>query len=444
MLLYVLGIAILNWIELRATTYYQSDVEMQHGIPYVFTVRAVNRVHLMSELSSNYLSTDIVPPTGGIVTIGHSLHTASRWIKGDELLVSWYGFDDLDSAVVNYQIGVGRTSIDVDIMNYQSVGLDNYFLIPQNTLNHSGNYYAHVKAFDASGNQVEKVSDSFGVDETPPETITCKVWQNYVQLNISQVPSDTVNNTDIVFQLEFEKHIPTRIILKGKCLQTFPVVKVQKDWFDMFEKIVGVGKCSYTCVIILQESVLTNVTVYSPLKQSELVVDSCSSVDRIESENNPNPLIVTISKGFYLHTTIMMRDQESKIRHFELAVGTLKGANQLVDYINIGPRNTFASSELRIHHRMVLYVTVIATNNAGSNTSVVSEPVYVDETPPEMAEVKLMVIRKASASIQFQVDWTGTTDPESNVTACYWGIGEQHHYSYTYIYVLATVHLKNC
>ena len=64
-------------------------------------------------------------------------------------------------------------------------------------------------------------------------------------------------------------------------------------------------------------------------------------------------------------------------------VGTVQGGTQLQSFVSVG-RRTFASNNtLRLDHKTVVYITVVAINAAGLRTVSYSDPIMIDLTKPE-------------------------------------------------------------
>jgi len=120
----------------------------------------------------------------------------------------------------------------------------------------------------------------------------------------------------------------------------------------------------------------------------------------------------------------MMQDADSGMREYWWAVGTVPGGSQLLPFTSTGTSPAAESYGLRLHHGMRVYVSVTGRNGAGRTTTVVSDPIFIDHTPPVSGTVLDLdglvsgVDAIVTESAVLRASWTGFADAESGLQWC--------------------------
>ena len=124
-------------------------------------------------------------------------------------------------------------------------------------------------------------------------------------------------------------------------------------------------------------------------------------------------------------------DPESGVREYLWAMGTVPGGEQLQSYISTGAERQGVSEWLSLRHSEVVYVSVVAWNNAGLERVVYSRGYTVDLTPPTISgggvvdgEGGGVDVDFQSDSTHFAVNFSACLDPESGLKEIRWALGE--------------------
>ncbi len=76
-------------------------------------------------------------------------------------------------------------------------------------------------------------------------------------------------------------------------------------------------------------------------------------------------------------------DPESELSHYEICLGKSQGECDEIGNIPLELNTTYALNNLTLRHKEEYYVTVTVSNIAGLSTSVTSNGIKIDRTPPE-------------------------------------------------------------
>ena len=79
-------------------------------------------------------------------------------------------------------------------------------------------------------------------------------------------------------------------------------------------------------------------------------------------------------------------DSESDLSHYEICLGKSQGECDETEYLLVGLNTTHTFNELKLRHREEYYATVKNSNRAGLSTTVTSNGVKIDLTPPELVK----------------------------------------------------------
>ena len=117
---------------------------------------------------------------------------------------------------------------------------------------------------------------------------------------------------------------------------------------------------------------------------------------------------------------IAFEDLESEVTSMSWCAGLSSGTCDLVKETQLGQDNTFVSILLTepIMNAQRYYVTVIATNGAGLTTSVTSDGVTVDDTPPVPGTVidgAVIDVDYVNGEDDINASWSDFEDVESGI-----------------------------
>lgn len=216
--------------------------------------------------------------------------------------------------------------------------------------------------------------------------------------------------------------------MTGPCATILPFFMIGLHTrYDTYEENIASDECKYSVTVLSQQNIdddiYLHITSHSIFKQLDIY--QCDEQMYEEVNEHPFAIKLRLNRGTQLHCEIHMTDPESGIRHHHVAIGTMKGANQLSGYKSIGQRNVYQPRNVHIRHGMRVMASVVTVNNAGSRVAASSQSVIVDWTPP-VIELPVISIQRLDNNqlLKLLVSWNGTHDPETNITSCYWSIGE--------------------
>ena len=125
--------------------------------------------------------------------------------------------------------------------------------------------------------------------------------------------------------------------------------------------------------------------------------------------------------------------EEPALADVQLAVGTTPGGAQLQPFTEVHGLRRFdlAPEQLAIPHGTRLYATLWAKDEAGNEASWTSEAATLDLTPPLLDGLvdglgaALGEDESHSAGAAYSLSWRNSSDPESGMVRCEWGVGLQ-------------------
>jgi hypothetical protein len=160
------------------------DLNFDFSKSIYVTVKATNLVGLSSLAFSSAVQVDATPPAIGTVQVlsdvGYlnylTMETAERYADGcltitDYVYVKWSGFEDVESGILRYEVGLGRTMGSEDIHTFTSVspGVTNY-AFNNLDLSHLDSMYVTVRAFNTLGLHSSATSGQIHIAPTIPST----------------------------------------------------------------------------------------------------------------------------------------------------------------------------------------------------------------------------------------------------------------------------------
>eukprot|EP00759_Apiculatamorpha_spiralis_P039827 PhF_6_TR38633/c0_g1_i1/m.57648 len=363
------------------------------NITYYWTIFAVNKLGMLSSLSSNGVNIDLTPPTGGEIHDGPALFNDAFNHNTNELFgASWRNFVDYESDIHHYEWGIGTAKSFPNILPYTNVGLKssasyNMKLYPQ--LTEGMQVFTFVRAYNGAGRYVEVVSNGCYLDIGLP---TMEYIRELVRWGPRDRDYDFQNYTD---QIEVVwRPLPSTIVESYDiCLSTKKIFDTMHplDHCDVvpIQTNISFGnnytfknlnlvhnKRYYVYLVSVNRVYSTNVssngmTVDLTAPTQGNVYDGLNAVDQW----------VQVDKGLTQVSWRNFADPESDIWYYELSIGTKPGS---ADWY--GPRNVGQLKEYTIYakflHNNKYYATVRAVNSAWSSTYATSNGILVDATAP--------------------------------------------------------------
>ena len=141
---------------------------IDYGVSYVVLVRAFNKIGLFSEATSNEFILEGAKPSSGIVYDGLERGKDIEFQSSStQLSATWSPFTDVNGRIADYEMCIGAKPGTCDVSAFISVGIKLKGTITGLSLNHSGRYFAAVRATSESGYSTTATSNGVRVDSTP-------------------------------------------------------------------------------------------------------------------------------------------------------------------------------------------------------------------------------------------------------------------------------------
>ena len=428
-----------------ATNYTVSQKLLKAGTKYYVTVKATNKAGLYSVSFSDGFIIDVEPPLSGVVfnTAEHVNQAAQSSLSS--FGVSWRGFQDHHSAIVNYQLAVYKTTdvhstlIQVNAGFKNSIGLSNVALV------HGKEYQASVTAVDSAGHVSKPVmSPPILVDSTPPVGFVCSNFSD-ITLNVTWDGGITTNQTKTdktaklkgSVDVEKDAYIKIRVdksVHNGNFFSELNILFKVGDMFvpSKFQLTDNGTRIQASFSFLASKSgnldieILTKETIF--LSETDLSMFSC-----IDIKQTVDSTVLTVQQIMLSLVSVCARvvDPESDLVEIKIGAGTTKGGFQI---------QPLKSTSLHFHelieidapHGTPVFITVTAKNSAGLTSVFQSNPLIIDHTPPSISKAHLTLVYSSegnsNTTVTADVTWI-VRDGESGVKSCWCALGEQCYYS---------------
>ncbi|XP_076108987.1 uncharacterized protein LOC143076978 [Mytilus galloprovincialis] len=141
-----------------------TDLRLQPGQIYYATIRAYDHLNRSVERHSEGVIYDNTPPSTGTTQVERGI---SYFVKTHHISVQWFGFEDNESGIIQFEIGIGSTNNSADIVPFHKTNM--FAEINEDSRLIDGHqYYAFVKAINGAGLSSFSVSTPFVIDSTAP------------------------------------------------------------------------------------------------------------------------------------------------------------------------------------------------------------------------------------------------------------------------------------
>ena len=407
------------------TTFMKSVTTISDGTAVFATVVAVNGAGGETFITSDGVVVDSSPPTTPAVTLSHPSGRPLGRFENEQTTidVKWQASDS-ESGIQKYKWEVCRMENNGEkCVEYGDnvKATDGHIAVTE--LQPSMCYYVKVTAFNRAGLESEGHSQCTVLDWTAPE-------QGFVYDGLSGADVDFTSEANtlsakwINFQdgesglAKFEWCIGTSPLQHNN---TMPCTSVGvdtsatsksdslRDGVRYFVTVIAINNAG------LRVSQVSNgVTIDSTSPVISTIRDGLSEVDEEFSQND-----LAVSANWFPFV-----DDVSGIERYEVAVGTHRGRNDVVDFTNVSTM-TQAVISCKLQQQSVVYVTVRAVNRAGLSSLSFSNGVLVDTTPPTAGLVWIKTRNSSgyqAQNDQLSAEWMGFADDESGLVRYEWAI----------------------
>ncbi|XP_078574183.1 uncharacterized protein LOC144860694 [Branchiostoma floridae x Branchiostoma japonicum] len=206
-----------------------TDLNLQPGVKYIVTVTACNTANLCTTVSSDGVIPDTSPPLPGVVFDGSSDGDIQYQASRTTIRAHWFNFHDPHTGISHYEWKVGTGVGTGDILPFRRLHLTEQAfasgLDPPLPLGVP--LFVTVRAYNKAGLWVERSSNGFIVDNSPPSAVTDPKIESTVGSAVpgTQVWRDTLQATWYFVDQEspLHHHVVTLYTHHQSDLSTNPV-----------------------------------------------------------------------------------------------------------------------------------------------------------------------------------------------------------------------------
>ena len=441
-------------VSLLTTSILISDVPFKLGRTYFLRLFAVNKAGLSSTTSSSGVVIDRTVPSPGVVSAQYvfplNYDRNKNEVPGSLFVVTWTGFTDPESGLRKTSWAVGadpqllkqnRGNLYTEVVADESVG---GVVIKNQTLIGNATYYVCVRVTNGAG--LHRTDCSSGVF-----VIVGKISAGAVS------DGPVTSAEDIDFQLD-DKAI--WVHWNGFKDPVFGISRY--DWCirDQPPGPSGQDLCKWPFMDVHHLKTSANrfhnltlehgkkyfVTVRAHNSRGEHVSSSSDGVvvDRTPPVGKSVKIAPTTGKGTLYVTspsapvvTWSIDDPESGLSHFLVGVGSFPFQDDLLSFQKVDSLSRTLDLDLlnvTLREGLTFYVTVTGVNMLGLETTLTSQQVVVDWTPPIAGDVVDGNLTSPDSGEFIDVDyqrelgvlsaqWSGFEDAESGVVEYRWCVG---------------------
>ncbi|KAI8507103.1 hypothetical protein Bbelb_155420, partial [Branchiostoma belcheri] len=335
-----------------------------------------------------------------------------RHTSTSEMYIEWEHYVDVEehgfalhhSGIQHYEYALGTSSGGTDIQTWTDVGYTDHVLLHGLILQDGWSYYATVKAYDFVGLSAVAVSQRVTIDTTPPlkEDVNIDSGVSFYEWAVGSRPGhadiapfsrtvDTMASTDPNSPLSLHEGHTYYVSVKA---------------YNM----VGLVAMATSSAVAVETTPPTMGNVYDGRRK-----DVASDVDY-------QPGVTSIHAhwgGFH--------DPHTSIISYSWSVGTCPKCSNILQPQNVGIVTEASVDGLTLFPGKTYYVTVTACNAADLCTSVTSDGVIPDTSPPVSGRVMDGAlgsdVNYQATSNTLAAHWYGFTDPHSGLSHYEWRAG---------------------
>ena len=413
----------------------ETSVVPQEGVQYFVTVEAINGAGLKKIVSSDGISVDKSPPV--IEGVYHGIETEETEVAhaisqddGQCLTFYWDTPYDMDSGISSIQWCAGTTNNSCDVVPSTFVDRKDTSVkhCISKALDSGTTVFIMVALRNGAGINKQVVSSPLLIDSTPPTTgkviVGNTVGTKYFKKN-DFITAQWSGFSDPESTLRFFDWSICHANVKGKCVTPFVNVGLKTSIkIDSQGLTYGV---SFTLIV----RAFNKVGLFSDVVSNQFILDGTKpSAGTVSDGLKRNKDIEFQSSTTQLSASWSpFTDSDSNIAEYKICAGRKAGKCDESDFVVVGINLTGTINGLSLEHNKNYFVTVQATSYSGYVTTVTSNGVRVDSTPPVRGEVR---DGKTLADIDYQADdtyifanWDAFHDLESDVIKYTWCAGTQ-------------------
>ncbi|VDI13269.1 Hypothetical predicted protein, partial [Mytilus galloprovincialis] len=421
--------------------------ELKHGERYMICIHAPITVithekwiETIDDVSacSDGVTIDLTPPIPGNVYIG--IDSADHYQSStSDLHVNWDSFIDVEqnvgirhtSGIKEYHLGIGSTIGGSDVVPFTKIGIANHYTLHNLRLQNGHEYFASVRAYDFTGKSTTGTSSAVIIDNTPPEItnkqiqITERHIKNFTALNACwrDVFVDKESGIDYYMWGVGSNRGHDDIIAFTNTNKDCEVSATHND-FEIHEGhnyFITIKAINRAHLMISKSSLSYRVDQSAPIAgyvydgYRQNATDSMRDIDyQVESK-----ILYSYWEGFH--------DPHSVIKMYYISIGTCPHCQNVLHEVAVGVIYDFTLQNIHLTSGLNYFTTVTACNTADVCTSVTSDGVVLDGSPPTVGVVQDGI---GKGDMHYQAlrsyiacQWYGFIDPQSGIDYLSWRAG---------------------
>ncbi|EDO42273.1 predicted protein [Nematostella vectensis] len=430
----------------RTITVNSSLVVLELGKTYFLSLEATNNAGLTSRAVSNGVVIDRTKPNAGVVTAQYVLpfdyDRSKNTVPGTSFPVSWTGFIDQESGIAGYSWAIGTSMLSTQSLSnryYTRVpaGSVGGVIISNFTVTGNVTYYVCVRATNGAG--LERTDCSPGI------TVILGKFSAGI---VKDGPSKLLKDSD--FQLDDHalwvhwdgfKDPVYGISSYEWCIGvTQPSPKqynICKWPYMRLDRIVNKAHRFHNLTLNHGTTYYATVKAKNSRGESVRATSDGVLVDRSPPIGGAIKIAPTVGTETLYMTSLAaptitwtMEDEESGMDYFRIGVGEFPLQDNLLKFTRVsGLDRSVDLDDLNFTttQGQSFYVTLTGYNMLGLETTLTSQEVVVDLTPPEVGEVldgnedQDKDYQMTSAAIS--AHWRGFKDAQSDILEYQWCVG---------------------
>ncbi|XP_070562336.1 uncharacterized protein [Ptychodera flava] len=371
------------------------DLPLQHGGRYYICIYA-NQTAITDEDTeytfpavsecSDGVTVDWTPPEADLVWIGlkdlyYQTSTSILYIFWDNFIdVEESGMTTHHSGIRYYEYAVGTSPGAVDVQDFINVAVTDRAVSHGLHLQHSRTYYATVRGVDYVGFSAKSTSSGVTVDATPPQ-----ITQSLIDVGGGYHLSTTSLSASwerVFYDQESEiAHYEWSIGSRPGVGDVFPFTETINLQGTADELLLHEGYQYYVSVRAYNGAGLSTIA-----SSQAIVIDTSPPnagfvYDGAPGNSNKDIDYQSNTKSLKVYWEAF-NDPHTRVTDYAWTIGTCPGCDDVLGEQHVGLNTEVEARHLNLQQGVAYYSTVTACNAAGLCTSVSSDGVIPDDSPP--------------------------------------------------------------
>ncbi|KAK3722794.1 hypothetical protein QZH41_007481 [Actinostola sp. cb2023] len=420
----------LPYVDVGLATHVKNEqpLSLTNGKTYQVHLKVFNHAGRFRDMNSDGVTVDSTAPKPSRIFPG--IPGNNDWIHHDSdkvfytstsshIFAFWNAFIEPESEVWYYKWAIGTSKCGTQVQPFINIGRLTHANSTTSDLNFNDGikYYVTVTSRNKANLVSRSCCEAFMMDKTPPNTGSVNIGdadrhQKHVGSDYVHVYwkgfDDRESGIDYC-DISITSSSSNVFITKSRDLPSGSVL-VRKSMFISGQVYKAVVKCvNKANLTALQTSDPFTVDFTSPIPQGRIV----------EYFNPKDPVAghwETIS------------DPESGVSKSRYCLGSKPYGCQIKGVTDISNQTTFTCKDCKINPGEQVYITVQVSNSAGLSTTMTSNGMLMDASPPVMSnvidgdDVSDKDVDTALLHWNISVSWQGAEDRQSGIVKCKWQI----------------------